>query len=245
VVARTPDFVTLWYLTGYAFFPDRRLPEFIPAAIVFALIVIGVSRRAVPLSFLILTVGAMMAIFMYVWMGGTRHAGILFLLSVAALWIAHAYGSLRLRNVVMTGLAVSLAWSALTASGFWIEDVRFPFSGGRWMAGYIRRAGLENAQIGGALSLWNSPLVDLPETRVWYPERRDWGTFATWAYLDRSLTDEKAIRITQDHFRGQRWYLLSNREVPPSLEREFRLRARSPLQWGHRDERYYLYEPVR
>jgi hypothetical protein len=244
VVARTPDYVTLWYLTGYAFFPDRRLPEFIPAVIVFVLIAIGVSRRAVPLSFLLLTVGAMMAVFMYIWMGGTRHAGILFLLAVAAIWIAHAYGTLRLQKVVMTGFALSLVWSAMTASGYWLEDIRFPFSGGRWMARYIKGAGLEKALIGGGQSLWNSPLVDLPETRIWFPERRDWGTFATWALHDHGLTEEKAIRLTQDHFRGQRWYLLSNRPVPRSMQGEFELKARSPLQWGHADERYFLYEPV-
>ncbi len=245
VVARTPDFGTLSYLLGSAFFPDRQLPALIPAAIVFALIAIGVSRRAVPLSFLLLTVGAMLAVFLYVWMGGTRHAGILFLLAVTALWIAHAYGSLRLQKGVMTAFAFSLAWSAVTASGFWLDDLRFPFSGGRWMAAYIQRAGLEQAQFGGGQSLWNSPLVDLPETRIWFPERRDWGTFATWALHDKALTEEQAVRRTQDHFRGQRWYLLTNRPVPRSMQPEFRLMARSPLQWGPADERYYLYEPVR
>jgi hypothetical protein len=245
VVSRSPDFGTLSYLIGSAFFPDRQLPELIPAAIVFVLIAIGVSRRAVPLSFLLLTVGAMLAVFLYVWTGGTRHAGILFLLSVAALWIAHAYGDLRLQRVVMIAFAISLAWSAVTVSRFWLDDLRFPFSGGRWMAGYIRRAGLETAQIGAGQSLWNSPLVDLPKTRIWFPESRDWGTFATWAFHDKTLTEEQAIRRTQDHFRGQRWYLLTNRPVPPSMQAEFELMARSPLQWGPADERYYLYEPVR
>jgi hypothetical protein len=59
------------------------------------------------------------------------------------------------------------------------------------------------------------------------------------------MTDEKAIRITQEHFQGARWYLLANREVPPSLKGEFRLLARSPLQWGPADERYWLYAPIR
>jgi hypothetical protein len=169
---------------------------------------------------------------------------LIFLVAIAALWIADAYGGLRLRNVVMTGLALSLIWSISTAYDYWSQEIRAPFSGGRWMAGYIRAHGLESAQIGAGVALLNSPLADLPRTRFWYPERRDLGTYGTWEQLDPRMTDEKAIRITQEHFRGARWYLLSNRAVPVSLRGEFRLLARSPLQWGHLDERYWLYEPV-
>jgi hypothetical protein len=245
VVARSAELATLRYVIAEAFFPDMRLPLFWPAVLVFLLIAFAVSRRAVALAILLLSTGAMLALFLLVWMGGTRHAGLLFLLAIAALWIADAYGALRLRTVVMTALAVSLVWSVVTAYDYWTEEVRFPFSGGRWMAAYIREHGLETAQLGAGMALLNPPLVDLPRTRIWYPERREWGTYATWAFLDRSMTDEKAIRITRDHFSGQRWYLLSNREVPDPLRGDFRLLARSPLQWGHVDERYWLYEPVR
>lgn len=244
VVERSADFATFRYAIAEAFFPDMRLPLFWPAVLLFVLIAFAVSRRAVPLAFLVLSAAAMLALFLFVWMEGPRHAGLIFLLSIAALWIADAYGGLRLRKVVMTALGVSLLWSAVTAYDYWSEELRFPFSGGRWMAAYLREHGLETAQIGAGMSLLNTPLVDLPRTRFWYPERREWGTYATWAHLDRSMTDEKAIRITRDHFRGQRWYLLSNREVPATLQGEFRLLARSPLQWGHVDERYWLYEPV-
>lgn len=245
VVERSPDLATFRYAIAQAFFPDMRLPAFVPAVIVLVLIAIGVSRRIVPLAFLCLSTSALMAVFLFVWMGGTRHAGIIFVLALAALWIADAYGAVRFRKFVMTAVAVSLVWSILTAYDYWSEEVRFPFSGGRWMATYIRAHGLETAQIGAGMSLLNTPLVDLPRTRIWYPERRGWGTFATWAFLDRSMTDERAIRITQNHFRGQRWYLLTNRAVPPSMRGEFRLLARSPLPWGHVDERYWLYEPLR
>ena len=244
VVERSADLATFRYALAEAFFPDMRLPLFWPAVFVFVLIAFAVSRRAVPLAFLLLSAAAMAGLFLFVWMGGPRHAGLLFLLAIGALWIADAYGGLRLRNIVMTALGLSLLWATVTAYDYWTEEVRFPFSGGRWMAGYIREHGLETAQIGAGMALLNTPLVDLPRTRFWYPERRDWGTYATWGFLDRSMTDEKAIRITQGHFRGQRWYLLSNREVPGALQGEFRLLARSPLQWGHVDERYWLYEPV-
>ncbi len=245
VVRRTPDLETFRYVLAEAFFPDRHLPLFLPAVLLFVLIAAGVSRHVVPLALLLVSSAGLMALYLAVWLGGTRHPGLIFLVAVAALWIADAYGGVRLRNVVMTALALSLVWSISTAYDYWSQEIHTPFSGGRWMAKYIQAHGLESAQIGAGMALLNSPLVDLPRTRFWYPERREWGTFTTWAFVDRSMTDEKAIRITQQHFRGQRWYLLANREIPPSLAGEFKLLARSPRPWGHVDERYWLYEPVR
>jgi hypothetical protein len=198
----------------------------------------------VPPVWLWTTLAAVLAVFVFIWMGGYRHAGIVLVLAMAAVWMADAYGPLRQERLVMAALAVALALSIVPAYRLWFEELRFPYGGGRLMAAYIRANGLTQANFAGGALMWNSWMVDLPPVKVWLA-RGEYGSFSKWERRDQAWGAEDAIRAAQAHYRGQPWFLMLSRRLPEEFAGEFRLRYATPeLEWGQRDERYYLYEAV-
>jgi hypothetical protein len=238
---------TLWYTFAAAFFPDLRTePGAVLGLFVLAVITIAIARNAVPPLWLWTTLAAVLAVFVFLWMGGYRHAGIVLVLAITALWMADAYGPLRQERLAMAALTVALAMSIVPAYRLWSEETRLLYGGGRLMARYVRANGLTNANFAGGALMWNSWLLDLPPVRLWLAPRGEYGSFWKWEQREGAPNAEEAIRAAQEHYRGQRWFLMLSRPVPKAFAAEFRLRyATPPLEWGQRDERYFLYEAVK
>jgi hypothetical protein len=237
---------TVWYSLATAFFPELRIETgTVLALFVLIVVTIAIGRRFAAVAFLWTTLVAVMVVFVWVWMGGPRHAGILLVLTLTAVWIADAYGAFRIERLAMAALTVALAWSIVPAYRSWRDETRYAYGGGRAMADHIRTHELERANFAGGALMWNSFLVDLPRTRVWLAPRGEYGSFSKWERRDSAMTAEEAIRAAQTHFGGQPWFLMLSRPLPAAFERQFRLRHATPeLQWGQRDERYWLYESV-
>ena len=236
---------TLWYTLAAAFFPGFRTETgAVLGLFVLGVITVAISRRMVPPVWLWTTLIAVLAVFVFIWMGGYRHAGIVLMLAITAIWMAEAYGPLRQERLAMAALFVALALSIVPAWRAWRDETRFLYGGGRLMAQYIRANGLTEASFAGGALMWNSWMLDLPPVRVWLA-RGEYGSFSKWERRDQAASAEEAIRAAQAHYRGQKWFLMLSRTLPPELASQFRLRyATPPLEWGQRDERYYLYEAV-
>jgi hypothetical protein len=242
---------TVWFTLASMFFPDARIEDAIgPALIVLGLVVYGISRSWQPVAFLLAAGTAAMLIYVFIWMGGLRHAGLLLIVTIAAIWIADAYGPYRRERVMMAALAVALAYSIVPAYHAWADETRYAFSGSREFADYVRTSGLDrNAVLVAHSPFWTSPLVYLPGVKIWYPAAGAYGTYAQWDRqdYDRSRVPlETVLRQAHAQLRGRRWVLLTHGELPEAERQNYRLLFKSGVKiWRMRAERYRVYEPLR
>lgn len=239
---------TVWYAFASAFFVDMRLESgTIPALLVFVLVLYASSRSPFPPMFLLISTTLMMFVFVFVWIGGLRHAGIILIVSIATLWIADAYGPYRRERLVMAALAVALAYSILPAFSAWRVETREVYSGSLDTANYLKRTGLIRKELAGDFTIY-SILVYLPGKQMWFAGTERYESYAKW---DREWQAVKGMPLSevvgraQRHFRGHDWLLVLKRELPKDKQDEFKLLYASRGPWEKFDERYYVYEPVR
>jgi hypothetical protein len=245
---------TVEYVLSEAFFYGSRPgPGLWMSVIVLVAAILSLGRHAMSLILFCGTTLQLLFLFTFVWTGGARHAGLLLLVLVASLWIADSYGPpLGLRRVMhriaVVGCGAGLAWGLLGAGSAWAAEIRYPFSGSRAMAAYIRQHGL--ADVDTAAHPWGSTgsvLVYLPGKRFWYATRGDWGSHGMWgsASRPRDLTIDEVLIAARARFRGRKWLLLTAGELRGASERGFRLRyhTEGPI-WGRKDESFWIYEPL-
>jgi hypothetical protein len=236
---------TVWYAISNAFFPTFRTESFIiPALIVLAVIVAGLSRHIVPFALFAVSSVLAMLIMVLVWMGGVRHAGVFLVLAVAAMWIAEVYGGLRWRPQALAALAVALAFSVIPTAEAYVAETTEAFSGSREMAEYLRSHGLDHRDIVMREAMRQAVFVYLPDTRLWLGSMATYGSYAGWDYRwQQSVPLETAIARAQGRFGPAGWLLLATEPLPEPIGRQFRLlyETREPI-WARTDERYRLYE---
>ena len=240
---------TIAYALASAFFPDGRINDFVwPAMLVLALVTYGISRRALPVLFLWIAGTILMLIYIFIWMGGIRHAGVLLLLVVAAVWIADAYGPYRNERMMFAGLAVAFAFSIVPAWRAWVSETKYAFSGSREVARFIQKNGLDRDILVSYKMFWTAPLAYLPQAKIWYPAARRFETYTLWErqdYLRSKMPIETVIAEARQQLRGRRWVLIMNREIPKVEEQRFRLLFQTQMPiWRVQQERYWIYEPV-
>lgn len=241
---------TVWFALASMFFPEMRVEDAVGGALVILAIVFhGISRSWQPVVFLATIGTALMLIYVFIWMGGLRHAGVLLVVVLAAVWIADAYGPYRRERLLMAALAVAFAWSIVPAYRSWVAETRYAFSGSREVATYIRKSGLDQKAVLVSHSMfWTSPLVYLPKAKIWYPAKARFGTFGTWERADYESSRvplEAVLERAHAQLRGRRWVLLVHHELPEPLRRQYRLiyRTKEPV-WRMFGERYLIYEPL-
>jgi hypothetical protein len=199
--------------------------------------------------FLWITWTILVLVYVFVWMGGIRHAGLLLVLVLAAVWIADVYGPYRRERLLMAALAVSLAWSIVPAWQSWVAETRDAFSGSKEVAAFLRSEGLDrNAVLVSHAMFWTSPLVYLPEAKIWYPAALKYGTYGLWQRRDYELSKvprETVLRLAERQLRGRRWVFLTHGKLPETEQKRYRLLFETKVAvWGMTAERYRVYEPV-
>jgi len=234
-----------WTL-GNAFTPT--LPMIAGCAIAAAVLIavtltVRQSRSAV--ITLWIAIGGLLVLYSFVWLGGLRHAGFVLVIVLAAIWIADQT-DLRFASAAALLLNGALLLSLCVAAGYWIRDVREPFSGASDMAAFIR----DERSIDIAahnLTQCEALLPYLPRTRFWYIGLGAYGTYLKWdAEQERALempypvAEERARR----EFAGRKWLLLFNVEIPDPAAHGFRLLHVTPEPFEKTDERYWLYAPL-
>ena len=241
---------TVWFTLASMFFPDARVEDAIgPAIIIIGLILYGISRTWQPVVFLIATATGTMLVYVFIWMGGLRHAGLLTIVTIAAIWIADSYGPYRRERLMMAALAVGLAYSVLPACRSWVDETRYAFSGSRELAEYVRAHGLDrNAVLVAHAPFWNSPLVYLPGVRIWFPAAGAFGTYVHWdrqEYEQSKVPLETVLQQANQQLRGRRWVFVTQGKLPDTERPRYRLLYETQGRiWRMTSERYRIYEPV-
>ena len=117
-----------------------------------------------------------------------RHVGHLALAFIACAWVARLEAPPDSIGGPPSGslLTVLLAAQFLAAMYAITVDLRRPFSSGDEAARWLRENALADAAIVGDVAHRYSPLVARLDTRIYYPVRRAWGSYAL---LDRTNKD--------------------------------------------------------
>jgi hypothetical protein len=241
---------TLWYSLASAFFPDARIENAMyPAIAIVVLTTIAISRCIPALLIYWGSMIPMLFIFVFVWIGGLRHAGILLILTVAVLWIAQTGGQpLRLRKTTYTLVGIALVYSVWFTWHHTKEETLYAYSDSKEMATWIRTHGLDRLSIAAhRTARCSSILAYLPGKKFWSPSTGRDESFINWSGASQTAAEapfEQAVRTAQTHFRGQKWLFLSSGELPEPLRPQFRLlyRTQDPI-WEKFGENYALYEP--
>jgi hypothetical protein len=150
--------------------------------------------RPVVLGFYALATLALLGFFYTAYLGFTRHHGNLFLVFLAALWMAAlpdpepsrpgrlasiAAGARRLVPAVLGGLlAVQIAASAVAAS----YDIRYPFSQARRTAAFIRLQGLRDWVLVGDTHLKLAAVSAYLDRPFYYPYLEKWGAYSLFIH---------------------------------------------------------------
>lgn len=230
-----------------AFLPT--LPQLV--GVVAGIVVIGavawaLRRNAAALLVLLGSTGGLLLMFVLLWLGGPRHAGFLLIGVLLAIWVA---GGLENR-VAHVLLNLVLAVSCVVAMRTWRQEITMRFSGSREMALFLREHGIDREPIAAHnLTQCEAVLPYLDGTKFWYAGLREWGTYLPWDHTMEQALDTPypvAVEWARGYFRERPWHLLLNVEMPDPARNGFRLvyATHEPV-FGVRDERYWLYEPLR
>jgi hypothetical protein len=239
------------WIVANGFFPTQPLlPAFLAGAAILFSITLVLRRSREGLLLLWLPLAALGVLHSYVWLGGLRHAGFVLVIALAALWIGAKEIDPKRSRVAAVLLNISLLFSAGVALRYWIDDTRWNFSGASEMATFIRDHQLDRYEIAAHnLTQCEALLPYLPHTRFWYAGLGDYGTYLKWdAAQERALDTPypMAEARARQHFAGRPWLLLFNVEIPDPAAHGFRLLYKNQQAiFEKRDERYWLYAPVR
>jgi len=214
-------------------------------------------RAAIVLT---LSVAALTYVFVFKYIGGVRHFGLLLVAMVVALWMAErepesaARIPFPLRRAVNVGLVVLLLPSVVIAARAWRSEIQYAFSEASDMARFIIMNRLEGARIAGHPAMHAAAvLAFLPPRTFWFPSLAEAGSHMKWdarfAAAHRMSVDDALARLKAQQ---QDWtdpgdpvlLLVAMPLVDPAAE-GYQLLYRTPGRpWFVPSEVYYLYAPV-
>ncbi|HUP49803.1 MAG TPA: hypothetical protein VNA04_13535 [Thermoanaerobaculia bacterium] len=250
-IVRRINPLAAWHAVASAFSPGIALGVAGAAAVlIILLIAVSLRRRADALLFLLLSIVLLNLLYVFVWFGGYRHAGLILVAALLAIWIAGNVPRDAVSSAAALLLNVALSFSVLFAFHMARADVKMDFSGSREMGEFIGENGLDRYPIAAHnMHPTEAVLPWVPGKQFWYAGVGRYGTYMHWNREEEigiHTPYPVAVGRAIEHFvpRGEPWLLLLNRPIPGS-GRGFRLlyATQGPV-YRHRDERYWLYEWV-
>lgn len=121
-----------------------------------------------------------------------RYVGNLFIVLIAALWLSEYFPLHRYSNSLVNKLSgwgkkiqgafvtLVLGTQVVAAGAFYFTDFQQPFSRSKEAAEFIREQKLDTLPIMGTIDFAVSPFAALLNKPIYYPERKDSGTFIIW-----------------------------------------------------------------
>ena len=253
-IVRGKQWESIPWALGNAFFPGisaNKWVSFSLAAVVLLLITIAIGRRIVPQIFLWFSLLSLATIYVFVWVAGYRHAGLMLISVIAAMWLASMYGppAGAWEKAARAALGISLLYCVAVSVRYWHLDVTMPFSGAKEMAEFLLRNKLDRYDLAAHRPPESESILPyLPGKRFYYPGMHQFGTYMTW---DREynfasqITYGSAVSAAEQELLGRQWLLIVNTEMKSPEEAGFRLlytNLRPPFE--KKDERYWLYAPL-
>lgn len=229
-----------------AFLPRVHLRGMSLAGVAFvAFAAYAIANRTDALIFLVASTAGLSLLFAFVWMGGPRHAGLMLVALVAALWLARVEGPLRFESAVMTLLALSLGVSCVVAVRAWRAEIARPFSGSREMARYLVRNGLASRPIAAHRAVTGAAVLPYLEPRtLYYPAMQRSGSYLLWDGAQaraRGIDMRTAAAMARAHYGSEPFFFLAN---GPLDAQDFRLLHATAQPFGYKDEQFFLYEAL-
>jgi hypothetical protein len=227
-----------------AFFPMILMPAWIGVLLGVAILIAALwALRASRTALLVLlgTYAVFGYIFVFKWLGGLRHFGLVLVVLLFALWIGEA----RL-PVLHWLLAISVVASLVAFAFFASLDWRFAFSGAKETAAFIHARGMQSYTIAAHSETTTSALAPYFDHPFWYAGIEDFGTFSKWdGPFERGLetTYPEAVRRVGTRFPDRsRVLLLLNVEMPQPERNGWRLLFHNRRrQFANFDESFWLY----
>jgi hypothetical protein len=133
----------------------------------------------------------------------------------------------------------------------YLDEYRYPFSGSRKMAMFIKANGYETRPIvAHRPTVCSSLLPYLPEKQFWYADRESYGAYYKfdWHWQEQfPLSDQEVLQRPERVFpKLSGTAILFSREIAPSLVKRYDLRPVHGTEgkvFGYGQERYWLYIP--
>lgn len=234
------------WTVGNAFLPDvPPLAGFAAGMLLLLAVTLALRHSREAILMLWLPIAGLSMLYVYIWIGGLRHAGFFLVAMILAIWIA---GGLSRRPAAWLFNATLLVSCAMAAK-WWIADYRANFSGAEEMAAVVRRESNGKPVAAHNLTQCEALLPYLPGTRFWYAGLGEYGTFLKWdASFERALNMPYPVAEARarQNFAGAPFLLLFNVEMPDPAAHGFRLLYTNQRRvFEKTDERYWLYAPLR
>lgn len=223
---------------------------------IFLSILFGIRGRRAVAAVLVLSWAAILYVCVFKWYGGERHAGLLFVLVIAAAWASRwpwpgreGTSSPGSRKMARVGLTVSLGVSFASGLIWSCRDVRWDYSGAKAAATFIRDNGLTQVPIAAVPGPHTEPLLPyLPGTRFWYVGRQEFGTYIQWDRqwnADYALKEDEILRrVAQQFPSGPHLLLIASKPLQHPEAAGYKLlfhNTRYIFDANSQDEHYYLY----
>src|SRR2546429_4087609 len=123
---------------------------------------------------------------------GPRHIGHLMIVFVAALYLAEYFPEKNFRNsafgrfskwggkIQNSFIVLVFGLQVIAGAAIYATDLSMPFSASKEAAKFIRQQKLDTLAIVGTPDWATSDFSALLNTRIYYPERKEFGSFIIW-----------------------------------------------------------------
>ena len=241
--------ISAWHALANAFSPGVATSLSGTGALVLIVSVAASLRRRIDaMILLLLTVVLLNVIYVFIWFGGYRHAGLILVAVLLSIWIAGNIPQDAISSAAAVLLNIGLALSVTFAFGMARAEIAMDFSGSREMGEFIRLSGLARFPIAAHnLQQAEAVLPYIPGKQFWYAGVGRYGSYMKWNAEEEAgirMPYPVAVRRAADHFspHGKPWLMLLNRPMPDGAVPGMRLvYATRGTVFRMTDERYWLY----
>jgi hypothetical protein len=231
-----------------ALLPQLRFPGVDSLAIFLAVLALAaLVRRPRTLFFVAAGWSALFGVFVFAYVGGLRHFGLLLVWLVFCLWIDPARETGRGRAVALSLLTACTAASILPAFLNARREVNYRFSEAVDMGRFLNENGLAAQPIAGFPAAESASVLPyLPIRTFWFPGSEDSGSAVKWdrRHLEgQRLPPGEALLRAKARFASLASALYLTNVPVSNAETELRLVFATPGRlFAKPDERFFLYE---